>query len=213
MASPRIIQLSSDLPNIDALIVGITHIHASCIEYDKTEATFLPPLSYTRILQWWHERLNECMTGGRHIWVELQPISSRKAQLESPLKDNELKPIHVESDPDTPYEVAGLVALYKPASETGPFRGEVHKLLVSPNHRQKGVARRLMATLERVALAEGKTNLMLDTEIGSPAERVYPRLGYIEVGRVPNYGYSPVPGKMCDEVWFYKNLTQDNICG
>lgn len=38
-----------------------------------------------------------------------------------------------------------------PVTETGPFRGEVEKLMVSPRHRLKGVARRLMDKLEAVA--------------------------------------------------------------
>lgn len=126
--------------------------------------------------------------------------------MESPLTDNELKPIFLNDCPDVKFEVAGLVALNKPVTETGPFRGEVEKLLVSPNHRQKGIARRLMAELERVALEEGRWSLTLDTEVGSPAEFVYPKLGYIPIGIVPQHGYSPVKGKLCDELFFYKTL-------
>jgi len=43
-----------------------------------------------------------------------------------------------------------------PFSETGPFRGVVEKLLVSPTWREKGVARRLMGKLEDVAWQEGR---------------------------------------------------------
>jgi GNAT superfamily N-acetyltransferase len=211
MSTSIIISLSKDVLNIDAILIGITHIHASCIEHDHTEATFLPPLSYSTILQWWHERFEDVIQGRRYLWVELQPVSSRRAELESPFPDNQQKPITLESHPDETFEVAGLVALSKPTSQTGAFRGEVEKLLVSPNHRQKGIAKRLMAELERLALNKGIWNLLLDTEVGSPAEQVYPRLGYIRVGVVPEYGYSPIKGKFCDEVWFYKDLRKGTL--
>lgn len=57
-------------------------------------------------------------------------------------------------------ELAGYVALSFPWSETGPFRGSVEKLLVSPEHRQKGVAKRVMLKLEEVAIAKGRTLLV-----------------------------------------------------
>jgi GNAT superfamily N-acetyltransferase len=46
--------------------------------------------------------------------------------------------------------------LYMPVTETGPFRSEVEKLMVSPNHRFKGIARRLMAKLEDEAKARDR---------------------------------------------------------
>lgn len=49
---------------------------------------------------------------------------------------------------------------------------------------------------------------MLDIEIGSPAELVYPRLGYTRMGVVPRYGISPKDGRLVDEVWFYKDLRE-----
>lgn len=47
---------------------------------------------------------------------------------------------------------------------------------------------------------------MLDTIIGSAAEFVYPKFGWIEVGRVPKYGISPEDGRLVDELFFYKDL-------
>ena len=57
-------------------------------------------------------------------------------------------------------EVAGYVCLMMPATETGPFRGEVNKLMVSPDHRRKGVARRVMGLLEEVARERGRELLV-----------------------------------------------------
>jgi len=78
-------------------------------------------------------------------------------------------------------ELAGYVMLAMPESETGPFRGGVEKLFVSPRWREKGVARRVMGMLEEVAKKEGRGLLMLGTTKGSPAEVIYPRLGYVKV--------------------------------
>ncbi|KAH0174512.1 hypothetical protein KCU67_g714, partial [Aureobasidium melanogenum] len=73
-------------------------------------------------------------------------------------------------------------------------------------HRRMGIAKRLMSKLEEVALMRGTTLLTLDTEAGSPAEGVYPRLGYTRLGAIPRYGLSPKDGRLVDEVFFYKDL-------
>ena len=53
--------------------------------------------------------------------------------------------------PESNDEVAGYVVLGMPECETGPFRGEVLKLMVSIKYRRMGIARRLMMKLEEVA--------------------------------------------------------------
>jgi len=47
---------------------------------------------------------------------------------------------------------------------------------------------------------------MLDTETGSPAEEFYKRLGYVEVGKIPKYGISPLNRELKDATFFYKQL-------
>lgn len=49
---------------------------------------------------------------------------------------------------------------------------------------------------------------MTDTETGSPAEQVYHKLGFIEVGKIPGYGLSPdsAPGELREETFFYKKI-------
>ena len=57
---------------------------------------------------------------------------------------------------------------------------------------------------ERVARAEGKTLLVLDT--ASPdAERLYTRGGWLPAGVVPSYALLP-QGGLCDTRFFYKAL-------
>lgn len=50
---------------------------------------------------------------------------------------------------------------------------------------------------------------MTDTETGSPAETVYKKLGFVELGKIPGYGISPDsgPGDLRDETFFYKHLS------
>ena len=66
-------------------------------------------------------------------------------------------------EPQTGIVVAGIVALSKPPSETGPFHGIVEKLLVSPSFRRRGVATALMMKLEEVASVEGRPLLVSET--------------------------------------------------
>lgn len=49
---------------------------------------------------------------------------------------------------------------------------------------------------------------MLDTKVGSDAEKVYPRLGYKEVGIIPKYGIDPLSGELVDERFYYKDLRE-----
>ena len=56
--------------------------------------------------------------------------------------------------------VAGYVVLSMAWSQTGPFRAEVLKLMVHPNFRRRGVARRVMGMLEGVAKEKGRGMLV-----------------------------------------------------
>ena len=89
---------------------------------------------------WWEDRAKEVAAGARRIILQLAPNTTTGEK-----------------------EVVGVVALAMPVSETGPFRGYVEKLLVVPEHRQKGIARALMLKLEEAALTEGRTLLVSDS--------------------------------------------------
>lgn len=117
------------------LLPQLAQIHADCITNDNQLATFLPPLSHLRMLDYWRE-LSSDVEKGRTA-VVLQFAEAEFADVEEG-------------------EVAGYVCLMMPVTETGPFRGEVNKLMVSPKHRRKGVARRVMGLLEDVAREKGR---------------------------------------------------------
>lgn len=123
------------------LLSSFVDIHKACIEKDYTIATFLPPLQYDKMLRWYQSRAAEVVTGERAIIMSLKPNSATN-------KD----------------ELAGFVMLSMPWSETGPYRGAVEKLLVSPNHRQKGVAKLMMKKIEDVAWKEKRTLLVSSSD-------------------------------------------------
>jgi ribosomal protein S18 acetylase RimI-like enzyme len=63
---------------------------------------------------------------------------------------------------------------------------EVSKVLVDPRFRRAGVARALMAEIERRAAEAGRWLLTLDTA-GDAAETLYRSLGYRVAGTIPLY--------------------------
>ncbi|EKJ77256.1 hypothetical protein NXS19_010014 [Fusarium pseudograminearum] len=167
------------------LIPYLAAIHASCITHDRTIAEFLPPLSHEKLLAWWKERIAEVADGKRLIFILL----------------NQTEPGVRPKGPD----VVGVVMLYMPSSETGPFRGVVEKLFVHTACRRRGGAKTLMSTLESEATKRGRTILLLETETGSPGSEVCKKLGYVELGQIPKYGLSPT-GELKDGTFFWKHL-------
>lgn len=169
----------------------IAQNHAACILQDGTLASFLPDknnhIDHAQLAAYWLNHIHQITTGSSVLILQFAP---------SP-----------KSDEDEP-ELAGSVLLTMPPSITSPNKAKVEKLLVSPKHRRKGVARRLMALLEEVAVSKGRGLLLLDTAVGSAgAVGLYRKLGYVEVGVVPRYGVDPRGGGgLVDEMFFYKDL-------
>lgn len=227
----QVLLVTPDKRYLSDLLNGIVHIHAHCILHDGQLATFLPPLSHEKLVRYWQTALRQVSAGERHIIVKLRKVSERTIAEDdysvAPVIYSTNGPEHISAPilklNDETWEVAGVVSLSMPPSETGPMRGLVEKLFTSPMHRRKGVARTIMGELERVAKTEGRWNLLLDTTVGHDAENVYPRLGYEKVGLVKKYGIQPEttnpkhagkegrglpyrPGELVDEVWFAKDL-------
>lgn len=195
--------LTADLLNSNPdTLSGIARVHASCILLDGTLATFIPPLCPEVLMTWWTARWEEAQRSERVIIVVLADPSDPQIDLSLAVtQDSGINAL--------PPTIAGVVSLVMPFSQTGPFRGTVEKLLVSPSHRRLGLGRKLMAKLEGVAMERGKTMLTLGTTVGTPAEGVYPRLGYQRVGIVERNGVHPISGKLIGEVLFWKDLNVD----
>ena len=63
----------------------------------------------------------------------------------------------------------------------------MRKLLVHPDFRRQGIARALMAKVEALAVAAGRSLITLDTRTGDRAEPLYASLGYVTVGVIPGF--------------------------
>ena len=200
--------LKADICPLEVL-ESIADIHAYCIEHDNTMATFLPPLSRPRIVEHW-QNLFEETSDQRLIFISVSKVTDRSTREVMPHPFNYLNWLQDSSNaksassPDL--EVSGVVSLSMPLSETGPFRGLVQKLFISPHHRRRGLATQLMARLELEALKRNKWSLMLDTIVGTPAEQLYPRLGWNTLGVVKEYGFSPKDRDLVDEIFFWKDI-------
>ncbi|MEV0617412.1 GNAT family N-acetyltransferase [Nonomuraea sp. NPDC050404] len=101
--------------------------------------------------------------------------------------------------------MVATIGLVLPAKPNSRHRAEVVKLMVHRDARGRGLSRALLATAERAALDLGADLLMLDTETGSTAERVYLTGGWTRYGIVPEYAASP-DGVLRDCSFFFKRL-------
>ena len=72
--------------------------------------------------------------------------------------------------------------------------------------RRRGIATALMREIERVALAERRTLLVLDTIAGSEAEQLYLKLGWTRAAEIPDYAALPA-GELRPTTIFYRRLT------
>lgn len=102
-------------------------------------------------------------------------------------------------------EIVGTVQLALGRKPNAPHRAEVQKLLVASSQRRQGIGALLMTQVEQTALRLNRTLLVLDTLQGCDAERLYRRLGYQEVGPIPNYVYL-ADGSQGATVVFYRSL-------
>lgn len=101
--------------------------------------------------------------------------------------------------------IVGTIMLQLAPQDNGRHRAEIAKLLVHPDARRKGLARRLLAAADDLALSLGRTLLVLDTVTGDTAESVYPKCGYVRVGVIPDYAVSAA-GALDATTVFYKQL-------
>ncbi len=106
---------------------------------------FMPPLLLDSAEEFWLEIFRE-ITEGKRILL----VSSDEAG-----------------------EITGAVQLALAAKENDLHRAEVQKLLVHTRFRNRGIAGSLMCAVENIGRKEGRTLLVLDTEQGSAAEKLY----------------------------------------
>ena len=90
--------------------------------------------------------------------------------------------------------IVGHVRLLLAAMPNSPHRAEVSKLLVRSRARRAGAATALLSELEAWARTHGRTRLVLDTQTGSSAQRLYEHLGWSVVGDIPDFALTTAGG-------------------
>ncbi|KOV99182.1 acetyltransferase [Streptomyces sp. NRRL B-1140] len=138
---------------------------------------FLAPLARTQALAWWEERAADVAAGRLAVWAACEGG-----------------------------RVLGTVSLAFPTKTNSRHRAELVKLMVHPGARGRGLGRRLLATAEAAAAAAGVTLLHLDTETGSPAERLYRSEGWTPIGSIPDYAADP-GGVLRPTTIYYKRVS------
>ncbi|MFI6877017.1 GNAT family N-acetyltransferase [Streptomyces sp. NPDC050400] len=136
---------------------------------------FLSGLTAAGAADWWRARTPAVESGDLVVWVAL----------------------------DEAGRCVGTVSLGLNHWPNGSHRAEVLKLMVHGSARGQGVARTLLATLERAAAEAGISLLVLDTETGCPAETLYRKTGWEEAGVIPDYASDPA-GVLRPTTLFYK---------
>lgn len=102
-------------------------------------------------------------------------------------------------------QVHGSAQLALATKANGLHRAEVQKVLVHSSARRQGLGRRLMGELEGVARQLDIRLLVLDTIKYEAAELMYPKLGYVRAGELPDFALMP-DGESRATVLFYKQL-------
>jgi hypothetical protein len=75
-----------------------------------------------------------------------------------------------------------------------PHRAEIAKMMTRLSHRGRGVARALLREAETMAIARGRTLLVLDTAVDDGASWLYERMGFTLSGVIPDYALKPHGG-------------------
>ncbi|MEU4220355.1 GNAT family N-acetyltransferase [Actinoplanes sp. NPDC026623] len=138
---------------------------------------FLAGLDRAAAAAWWRSRAAAVADGSMVVWLAGGPAGAR-----------------------------GTISLAYADKPNARHRGEIVKLAVHRDARGRGLGRRLLAVAERAAAEAGADLLLLDTETGSAAERLYEAAGWVRYGIVPEYAAGP-EGVLKDCSFFYKRLS------
>ena len=159
----------------DAQIAALASVLVDAIDSDAG-VSFLHPLEPERAQEFWRGVADDVAAGRRALLV-------------------------AEDDAG----IVGTVQLVLAQPENQPHRADLSKMLVHRRGRRRGLGAALLEAAEETARDCGKTLLVLDTNTGSDAERLYTRMGWIRVGEIPDFSIQPRGGLRATTV-FYKKL-------
>lgn len=170
--------VSFSAEDIESHLAALGALLVACVE-DGASVSFVMPLTRPEAVAFWRDKILSSVREGESLLLVAQ-VAGR---------------------------IAGVVQLAHKLSPNQPHRAEVNKLLVHPDFRRRGLARRLMERLEGEARALGKTLLVLDTRTGDKAEPLYSSLGFETVGSIPYFAVDPHdPTKVDATTVMYKRL-------
>lgn len=152
-------------------------LHA-CVQ-DGASVSFVLPLTMDEANAFWQSKVLPAVAQGKlSLWVARQ--------------DGRL---------------AGSVQLDCDTPPNQPHRAEIRKLLVHPDFRRQGIARRLLNAAESHAVSLGRSLITLDTRTGDSAEPLYVSAGYVTVGQIPGFSRDPHDaGKLDATTIMYKRV-------
>lgn len=164
---------------------------------------FLEPYAVEETVAELADVLVDCVDGGASVGF-LAPLSRDEAEQwwRSTLASTTVRTWVAYDDVGV---AIGCVLLALESRPNGRHRAEVRKLLVHRRSRGRGVGAALMQHLERDAVAQGRTLLLLDTETGSAAETLYLRSGWRAFGTVVDHARRP-DGALADTTFLVKYL-------
>ncbi|MFB9265343.1 GNAT family N-acetyltransferase [Bradyrhizobium erythrophlei] len=100
----------------------------------------------------------------------------------------------------------GTVTLLLNLPPNQPHRAEIAKMMTRVSHRHRGVATVLLRAAERMAIARGRSLLVLDTAEDEGAGGLYERLGFNLTGVIPDYALKP-DGGFTGTLIYWKRLS------
>lgn len=176
MSSPAPLELF-DADDIARHIEDLTELIHACV-HDGASIGFIIPHSRADSAAFWRDKVAPAVQGGMRLLL----VAWRDGR------------------------IAGSVQLDHDTPANQPHRAEIRKLLVHPDFRRQGIARELMAEIERRAVALERSLLTLDTRTGDSAEPLYRSLGYRTTGIIPGYCRDTVSDRLDATTIMYKNL-------
>jgi ribosomal protein S18 acetylase RimI-like enzyme len=106
--------------------------------------------------------------------------------------------------------LVGTVTVVLDLSQNQPHRAEIVKMITRISHRGRGVATALLRRAESMALARGRTLLVLDTASDGGAAALYESVGFQLAGEIPDYALKP-QGGLTGTKFYWKNLTAASV--
>ena len=103
------------------------------------------------------------------------------------------------------YDGETLVSTVSLLLDTPPnqqHRAEIGKMMTHPRHRGRGAAAALLAEAERLAAANGRTLLNLDTAADDGASGLYEKAGYVLAGSIPDFAFKPHGGLTATKIYW-----------